>query len=696
MAQTETDGRHKQDGSRDSPIFLRRGKRYHSDDDRIFGGKLALVTCGRFFVALYNSCYQRVSPRQSRSAAIREADKRVVQCTAWGRMTNAAMDLSCVPLALVVTMRWVGADGASRLVGGTFMKQKSRRGNAGYIEALESRRLLSGGVTHLIHAHEQIPFTGIIGKIRGSLPGGNSVTIDWGDGNITDNVTSHRGKRTIVSASHLYESAGRYAVTVTQPSVANGVVLTGPILIKATAIVRPTAFSAKTIRAKAVPIHPVAGEEIHTVPGELVNVPSSLKSVSAQIDWGDGSNIDTVTASFSGGTIIASDGHTYQKPGDFTAVVTFKDGDHVLGRATETVTVSNISAGGMELAATTGTRFQGVVGTISHLYPDIASSGPAAPPDEVGIEWGDGTRSLGTFVDLGKDRYQVTGAHTYEKPGTYRINVVGGNGLETPWPIPGAIRPLAAAGSASAVWVGSLFTVANSSMKVTGNAVTVSPPTVLAKGLAVSDAYEDLLSGPIAELDGFPNDPYHAPIYAVVNWGDGNTGPNGDVTVDQNGNYILDAFHPYASSGLVLGTPVDGVFTLSITFMLNDHVNTDDNTVLATTTTTVNVLPYSKTAVILNLTHDVSFSGSLGTFTVEQGSSVTSATIFWDDSSTSTSDAIVTPLGNNTYEVKGVHLFSNPGQYRVAVQAQVKQPDTQTTSGGNEFRTVLFTIATVS
>jgi len=60
------------------------------------------------------------------------------------------------------------------------------------------------------------------------------------------------------------------------------------------------------------------------------------------------------------------------------------------------------------------------------------------------------------------------------------------------------------------------------------------------------------------------------------------------------------------------------------------------------------------------------------------------------------SDAIVTSLGNNTYQVSGVHLYSTPGQYQSEVQAQVKQPDTQTTVGGNEIDVVLLTIATVS
>ncbi len=578
------------------------------------------------------------------------------------------------------------------------MNQRSQITNTNWIEALESRQLLSAGVVHLIHARQQLQFNAIIGTIRGTLPGGNSISIDWGDGNITDNATSHRGKRTIVSASHMYEQPGRYAVTVTQPSDANGVIITGPVLLKATAIVRPTAFSAKTIRAKAVEIHPVAGEEIDTVPGELVDVPSSLKSASTQIDWGDGSNPDTVTAIFSEGRIVPFDFHMYSKGGTFTTVVTFKDGDHVLGRVIETVTVADVSVGGLELTATTGTRYQGVVGTISHLYPDVASSTqPLTPPSAVGVEWGDGTRSLGTFVALGNDRYQVTGAHIYGAPGTYRISVKGVSSFDVLWPIPGEPIPEEATSSALPIFMGSVFTIASSAMRVTGNAVTVPPPTVQAKGLAVPDAYAGLLNAPIAELDGFPRDPYHAPIYAVVDWGDGVSGPESDLTADQNGNYVLSAYHPYSNLWFAAANkPVEGTFTVSITFLLNDHVDTRENTVLAKTTTTINVLPYSKTAVTLNPTHGVSFSGSLGTFTVDPGKTVLSASILWGDSPSDMSDAIVTSLGNNTYQVSGVHLYSTPGQYQIEVQAQVKQPDTQTTVGGNEFDVVLLTIATVS
>ncbi len=427
----------------------------------------------------------------------------------------------------------------------------------------------------LIRAQEGAPFSGTVGTGLAPLPAGDALTIEWGDGTLTSATATVSGTHTIITGTHTYVQPGKYFVSITRSMVdnTNGTQIDA-LILRGRAIVRPDTVA--PILARVVEINPVTGIATDTAPAKLVNVPLTINIAKVQIDWGDGSPIDTSNVANSQGTIIPAAGHIYQHTGIFKVVVTFNVGDRVL-TARQTVTVTDVSTGGLHLATVTGSRFVSVVGTISHLFPQLAAStGPLLPPDAVGVEWGDGTRSPGTFVSLGNDQYQVTGGHLYTKPGTYVVIVVGGIAGTAPWPIPGTpqsdVLPVA--------WE---FTTAQSLMTVTGGDVVLPPPSVQASGLPLPDMHTGTLNtSPIAQLTGLIPDGYRADIYVVVDWGDATpSDPIGPITDYENGAFIARGGHQYSAGG---------TYTISVTFLLNDHIDTTQNTVLASTTTSLKVL----------------------------------------------------------------------------------------------------------
>jgi hypothetical protein len=89
------------------------------------------------------------------------------------------------------------------------------------------------------------------------------------------------------------------------------------------------------------------------------------------------------------------------------------------GPATGTVRNDLIAAAGRPLAADSGKRFSGVVG--SFAATNFTRSGDFS----VVIDWGDGTTSVGTVgfnADTG--RWEILGTHKYGKKGTYAVQFV--------------------------------------------------------------------------------------------------------------------------------------------------------------------------------------------------------------------------------------------------------------------------------
>lgn len=537
------------------------------------------------------------------------------------------------------------------------------------IEMLEDRRMLSASAAHaaigrLLHTVVGRNLNTTIGALSTAPPQNATIDVNWGDGSGDAPATLFQsGRRVDVISSHTYSNPGRYSVVVTQQTPSD----TSPNqtftpLFSSTAVVRKIGrLSAHTIRALPVQVGtPVAGEPLREVPAQLVGVPASVRSATAKINWGDGS-VDTITVTpDSFGNVIVPGGHTYGRTGAYTAVVTFLEGNKILGRASRRIVVTRNSPGVRDLSATTGTPFHGVLGTLTMTVT----------PHQVGVEWGDGTLSMGTYTVVGKDQYQITGAHTYAEPGTYRVKVIGYAGPRHLFPIPGETQIEAAD------FVGDEAEF-EGTMTVSGPAVIVPPTPVQVTALPVADAAADTLNlVPLARLTGLPQDPLVPQVYSVIDWGDGSAGssPLGAFTEFDNGAYVVKGNHQYMAFEGGRSTSLSGTFTVTVTFLLNDHDDPTKNTVLGTAKTTVTALPNSAGGTTLALTHGQAFSGSVGTFMLDPGVTFIAASLDWGDSSSADFNPTITPLGNNTYRVTSAHTYASPGRYRISLQLNEPNP----------------------
>ena len=155
------------------------------------------------------------------------------------------------------------------------------------------------------------------GSTAGSAPI-SSYTFDFGDGTTV-------GPQSGATATHTYQSAGSYTVTVTATDGNN-------LTSKATKTVTVSAQQT-TGPTAALSVSPASG----TAPVQVTADASGSTAGSAPIssytfDFGDG----TTVGPQSGATAT----HTYQSAGSYTVTVTATDGNNLTSKATKTVTVS--------------------------------------------------------------------------------------------------------------------------------------------------------------------------------------------------------------------------------------------------------------------------------------------------------------------------------------------------------------------
>lgn len=517
--------------------------------------------------------------------------------------------------------------------------------------------VLPSAPVRIIQAMPGIPFTELLGVSTVPTAPGANFAVNWGDGTLTTIATTVRhGGRSAVSGSYTYLLPGRYTFTVSEdvPAADNtsGAASTLTLLSGTAVVPMPATFSRRTIHARALPVgDQTAGEQFFAQPAVLTGLPPTIGSVNASVNWGDGLPPDSLTVTRDGyGHATWTTPHTYAHVGKFNSVVTFQAGGKVLGRASQIITVRQNSPGGADLTAVTGNRFQGLIGTLTMQ----------ATPYEVGIQWGDGTHSMGVFTPIGNDQFQVSGAHIYVNPGTYRVTVTGNAGPRSLFPIPGEPQPEADDFIGDRVSFESTFVVS-------GSPVQVPPPPVQPVGLAVPDAFADNISvAPLAEFRGLQPDPYLANLYAIIDWGDGPAGPFLAVVDLQGGRYVVTGSHTYFDiTPPGVPTTVARTFPIKVTLVLNDHDDPTNNTVLGTAQTSVNALPNSQGGLTLNLAAGTPLSGTIGTFTADPTRTIDGSAIDWGDGTTSQSDPVLTPLGNNVYRVTGSHTYASPGRYRI-------------------------------
>jgi hypothetical protein len=142
---------------------------------------------------------------------------------------------------------------------------------------------------------------------------------------------------------------------------------------------------------------------------------------SANVDWGDGSPLDSTTPSISssGSTDTLRGSHTYASPGGYTVTSTVsRSGSSIVLSSTILVTDSALSVAGQSFSGTAWSALSNQqVATFTDANPQSQASDFLAS-----IDWGDGSTSLGA-VTYSSGTYSVRGTHTYKNGGAFPVSV---------------------------------------------------------------------------------------------------------------------------------------------------------------------------------------------------------------------------------------------------------------------------------
>jgi len=329
------------------------------------------------------------------------------------------------------------------------------------------------------------------------------VTIDWGDGKSSAGTVSEDENDTFwVDGTHTYAEEGTYVLVVTVRGL--GATATG----RGTARILDAPLS-----AEGVDLDLTEGEAFRGAVATFFddNPGASAAEFRAQIVWGDGQSSAGVIQATSEGGFDVVGSHTYAEEGNYTIRVTIQDrgGSTASVTATATVDDADISVTALDVAATQGVPFSGVVATFIDDNPNPPLSDFTAT-----IDWGDETTSPGSISRAG-NHFEVRGSHTYVEDGDHTIGVT--------------VRDRGGASDTN-------FSTA-----------TVSP--LIAQGLKVKATEGIGFSGPVATFRhaGRP-DADAADFTATISWGDGGTS-NGTIVAAGRGNFEVRGSHTYAEEG---------------------------------------------------------------------------------------------------------------------------------------------------
>jgi hypothetical protein len=400
-------------------------------------------------------------------------------------------------------------------------------------------------------------FSGTVATITGgattAATASFTATIDWGD------KTHSRATITVdpnggfdVTGTHKYRHQGTYRVTV---SVANAHGrLVGKVVDKAHV----------GVAAPAPPAITASGEYINAASGQSftgtvatftdTNASATTGEFTATIDWGDGTvTTGTVTADPNGGFDVTGT-HIYASSNSwgfdfggfpfgsgfgnsqYLVHVTITDTQSqaaviAVSLATVAPPPPNISANGIDIPATSGQSFTGVVAT----FTDVNTSAPATE-FTASIDWGDGTVTDGTISADPNGGFDVKGTHTYKVyQGTWGSS----------W---GYGFPFGFGNSQFVVQVTVTDNVTQDEA-ITQSLATVvpTPPSVVVTAQSIQATAGQSFSGAVAtftDADGAGASHFTATIH----WGDG-TVSTGTVTVNAQGALEVDGAHTYARAG---------------------------------------------------------------------------------------------------------------------------------------------------
>jgi PKD repeat protein len=315
------------------------------------------------------------------------------------------------------------------------------------------------------------------------------VTLDWGDGSPTTNVTSS-------PIPHTYAAAGSYLATVTANDA----------LTNTTSVSQPVTVTPNQPPTCTLTVDPASGTAPLSVTATGNCTDPDGDTLTEVLDWGDHTS--------SPGT---SGTHTYTKVGNYTVKLTATDPANLTGSASQNVTVSRNQTPTCTLT----------VAPTSGPAP-LTVSATAICSDKDGdalttlLSWGDGATTN-----------SATGTHTYTNAGNFTVTVT-------------ATDPVGNAGTASQP-VSVATTTPTCSLQVSptsGNA-----PLAVTVNASCSDAGNDLTTVQTDFGDGFyltGTNPKHTyvtggsyTVTVVAHDKAGNTSQPTTQSVNVSGNPVL-------------------------------------------------------------------------------------------------------------------------------------------------------------
>jgi hypothetical protein len=454
-----------------------------------------------------------------------------------------------------------------------------------------------------VHATEGAAFSGTVATFLDGdtqAPAGDfSVRIDWGDGTALDTssgqVTGSNGSFT-VTGTHTYAEEGSYTAHVTVSDDGGN-----------TCAANSTASVADAALSGAVQaFSPVEGAAYSGVVAHVSDADpgGAAGDYTATITWGDGqSSAGTLTAS--GGGFDVSGAHTYAEEGPAAVTVQVNDagGASVLLSGSTTVQDAPLTMTPLDFTASQNQAWSGTLATFSDAGGDPASYAAA-------IDWGDGLTSQSLLSGTA-----LTGSHTYGQVGVFAVTV----------------------------W---LFDDGGSPAVATATA-TVQNTSLTAGGINLSATAGQHFSGAVATFSD-QNAGMTTAYQAVIDWGDGLS-----TTGTVSGNSVLGD-HTYAR---------EGSYALAVTLS-----NDGGARVTATGTATVADAPLGLTAVPVQPAEGAAFTGVVAHFTDADPAAAPgsyTASITWGDGHASAGTVSVSPSGG--FDVTGTNTYAEEGSYAVAV-----------------------------
>ena len=474
-------------------------------------------------------------------------------------------------------------------------------------------------------AVEGSSFSGVVANFTDANPNAVatdfSATTTWGDGSTSSATVASDGVGGFnVSGSKAYAEAGSYTFTVSIHDVDGG---------NASATGTATISDASLAASGSVAISAQEGSPFSGVVATFTdgNPLSAPPDFSATISWGDGQS-STGSIALSSGTFKVSSSHTYVQAGSYTVTISIQDaeGSSASTSATANISSAPLSASGQPFSAQEGSVFSGVVATFS-------DGNPFATPGDFSatITWGDGQTGIGS-ISLNAGVFSVSGSHSYAEAGGYAvltsIQDIDGDSASTSAAATLTDAPLSASGQSFTVQEGSPY----------GGVVAT-----FTDGNALATAGD---------------------FTATVTWGDGRTGTG---TITQNaGVFSISASHTYAEAG-------------SYTVQVAIH-DAEGSSASTSATATVSDAALTATGQAVSAQEGSAFSGVVATFTDANPLATAadfSATVTWGDGQTSTATI---SLSGGTFSVAASHTWAEAGSYTIQVSILDAQGSSASTS----------------